>query len=237
MKWNLCWLGKNRQNFSLTHKSRRNQKFNSKQIITLGFSIGILLQFINPQFSYATQRDAQPQIKIGQGFSTSLDQVKGLCLSNPQFETQEAKTVGGGQTHELRYKIISESGQLSDFFNISTQAQLKVKGGHLSGQVSAKANVVVQKSMNRNSVFLAISSVVKNQVSRIQEPLTVDPYWVERNTNAETKSFNYDSFRRDCGDSFLASRLTGGEFYGLVEFSSESSTLKKMIEGELDIAF
>ena len=150
--------------------------------------------------------DGPGGMDFGVGYDAVAGQVRGDCVLRTDPEGE------GGEEIYFELDMITSRSELSRKLNVTAAASLKAAIG--SG--SAKARFLLERSINKYSVYLVASCVVRQAARRMRDVQLND------SARAVLQAGNTEGFRQRCGDEFLVGATSGGEFYGLLEIFTRS---------------
>src|SRR5262249_6185923 len=116
-------------------------------------------------------------------------------------------------------------------------AQVKAAVPDTPASVSAKTKFMLGHSytLNRYSIFILAKVQVRNETSQLKNPRLKAEIRTAL-ANAATDPDAVDRFRLQCGDSYLGGCTTGGEFFGVLELSTDSEERKLEMKREVEAA-
>ena len=176
---------------------------------------------------------------IGKGFNAATQQIHGEAIVHDGLESllPHEKT---GQTTEFHLAHIKSSEELAKQLGISASASY----GSLSFSASAEVEFANKLSLKRYSSYVLVKIDVKNPSETMRNPrLTPDALaFLEQN--------GWNRFEEVYGPEFIAGRIAGGSYYGLIEIITENQEQRRdltvkvsaagwggKIEGQLDHKF
>ncbi len=164
--------------------------------------------------------DPLAPINPGIGVNTVTGNLAGYCVNAPQAHQL---TEGGQGTWSL--ELVEDSSQLARSLNLAAE----MSASWAIGGVDAKAEFVKKVSINSSSVSAVVKRVITNGSYSLPGGTTLKP------DAAELLKRDPTAFRKRCGDGFINSYTTGGEYYGVVQIvatdSNEAQTIKATIRG------
>lgn len=129
-----------------------------------------------------------------------------------------------GQETEFSFDLIKSKHELNEKMEVSASASY-------SGlfNVSAKSKFVKEQKLNRDSVYLLIKVLVTNSRHQLKEYNPAEKFA----GFLSATPINWDTFIKKYGDQFIDQVVTGGEFYALCEFHTESVEDRNALEVQL----
>ncbi len=144
----------------------------------------------------------------GRGYDLVADTAKGFCLE-PAAAAPVDET--GGQEVVFSLQVIEDSKSLAREMQVSAAASLKF--GFAGGE--AKAKFVEESELSQTSVYALVAVRVLNPHRVVRE--------IEfRQAAIGTLMRDPVRFRELCGDGYVSSIRTGGEYFGLLEVSTST---------------
>ena len=162
-------------------------------------------------------------IDYGKGYDQITDEIRGSCL-----EPVEPKTVpkADGMTTQYQLKMVESTKHLAKMLNVSAGASIS----SLFGSASAKMSLINESETQSNSVYALVV------VSALNAPSIFDNAQLTRSAQNLLRT-GAKRFREKCGDTFVSSITTGGEYFALIEMHTDSAAekmdLKTSIEGSM----
>lgn len=170
----------------------------------------------------------------GRGYFVNADSVASDCVVPAAYNgttnlgleitpVQAANT--GGQEVMFALSKVESSQEVQDKLHISAHAAAKflVAGGE------AKFDFSEQSRVTETSVTLVASLVVRNTSWTVPPGVKLHP-----EASALLKTNQTARFRERCGDGFLHSYTTGGEFYAIIQINTSSREEKQRIESSVE---
>ena len=151
-------------------------------------------------------RDWGDDMALGVGYDAVANQVRGDCVIRSPTEST------GGEEVYFAIDIIESREDLVQKLNISASASLTAE----FGTASAKISYFDDKHINKYSLYLLCTCVVKQSAERMRDVKLSD------DAARMISSGNTDGFRRRCGDEFVVGSVSGGELYGFCEIITQS---------------
>jgi hypothetical protein len=165
----------------------------------------------------------QPLMDYGLGVDTASADVRNKGVQGTP--TQIGNAAGDTVTFEMT--LISSIDDLQTSLGVSASAN----GSYGLFSASAKMNYSEQCHFQSNSVFLLVSASVSQAVTSIEQPV-IDPAAAALLANGDTSDFQ-DRY----GDMFVRGLTTGGEFYGVIEISTTSTSDQKTLSTSISGSF
>ncbi len=167
----------------------------------------------------------------GRGYFLNSDSVASDCLVPPGYKSGGSLTIAprraaftGGQEVSFSLSKVESSQEIQDRLSISASASAKflVAGG------DAKFSFAEETKTSDTSVTLIASLVVRNTAWTV-------PAGVSLSDEAKDllRANEIPRFRARCGDGFLQSYTTGGEFYAAIEIQTSSKEEKQAISSSI----
>ncbi|WP_141736034.1 hypothetical protein [Oligoflexus tunisiensis] len=157
---------------------------------------------------------------LGRGIDLLTGEAKGDCVDvtgpAPSFDSN-------GKQFTLKILKMTSSKEIFKSVDISTKA--KYGGGF--GSVKGKASFTESVAINAQSLYLLITVQVTNPLYTMTKTRML-----EDAVNIMSKNGN-EAFRSVCGDEFVRSYVSGGEFIALLEIQTDSDEHKKKIDASL----
>lgn len=172
--------------------------------------------------------DGQPLL-LGTGFESARGLVRGSCIVNGPTETLSTVHHGdmicnaSGQCSDLEMRVVQNASAFRKALDVSAKASLGI--GCFSGDL--KASYLNEASGHSSSVFFYVKVTVKNPSQRLSNYIFTDAarQLLEANQGAD--------FLNQCGDSFVVSKSTGGEFIAVLEIETNSEADKRAVSTAL----
>lgn len=147
----------------------------------------------------------QPGVRLGQGFDNIDDSVRGECVLF-ELDTTGPGATAQGQTEQYKLFEVSDSYQLAEAMDLSLATKYKSMFGTA---IEGKASLARKQTVSQfASTFVARMSVRNPAQSAVRVRLTDAMADLARTSPAD--------FHQRCGNHFVASVVTGGEFIGYV---------------------
>jgi hypothetical protein len=169
-------------------------------------------------------------MRAGVGYESLYEDVRGLCVD---FDGTEPGGTAQTVTYEL--DLVESHRDLGNSMNVSQAAQVKASIPDTPATVSAKTKFMLGHSftLNRYSVFLMAKVEVRNETTQLKNARLKSERLAEL-ANAASDRDAIDRFRLQCGDAYLASYTTGGEFFGVIEIETDSEEQKSELQSEIE---
>ena len=132
---------------------------------------------------------------------------------------------GGGQTVQFSLKKIESYEDFQSAFDFDADASASYGLFH----ASAKFDYSEKHKFKSFSRYLVASVVVTNAFRQLRNVQLTQPA-KDLITNGQT-----DRFQEEFGDTFVLGITTGGAYYAVLEFTSESEEDQKAISAQLDV--
>ena len=167
----------------------------------------------------------------GRGYVQPSDTVASDCLVPAAYPQDPSLIIvpvnaanTGGQEVIFSLSKVSSSEEIQKKLNINASASAKA----LVGSASAKFNFAQDIKTDDTSVTLLASVIVRNT------SWTVPP-GVKLTTEASNLlgAGSFPRFKERCGDSFLRSYTTGGEFHAFIQVQTSSKEEKESISASV----
>ncbi|MEW8440823.1 MAG: hypothetical protein AB2689_21955, partial [Candidatus Thiodiazotropha taylori] len=182
--------------------------------------LSLLLPFSAAQGNYTLDFDPEGGMLSGRGYDLLQNLVKGDCIDLDQVKEYSPSRA---QEVQFGFQKIENSKQFSKLLGVNVAGGFG--GDALS--ISGKASFVENVSVNSYNLYILVNVKVTNSTTTLRNTALVESaYNLLRDKGS-------DAFSRRCGDAYLASLTTGGEFYGIIEIETKDSSEKRRIEGEL----
>jgi hypothetical protein len=154
--------------------------------------------------------------KIGDGVDTVQGVVKGKCILNGKLVKQHQ---GDGQ--KMFYDLV-EVSNLKDLLS-KLKGDLRVIFDFGPWHNSLHFEFAKHNYLQSKSVYFLLKVKVINQIEVLQD--------YEADTDAIQKVKEGSTFQDNFGNAFVFGQETGGEFYALLEFSSDSEEVLNEVRG------
>jgi len=163
----------------------------------------------------------------GRGYFFNQDSVASDCLvpagypTDPKLIVEPVRAANtGGQEVIFSLSKVETSQEIQDKLDINASASAKflVAGG------SAKFGFAQETKVDDNSVTLLASVIVRNTSWTVPPGVKLHP-----DAAALLGSGALTRFRERCGDGFLQSYTTGGEFHAFIQVQTSSREEKEVI--------
>jgi len=162
-------------------------------------------------------------MNLGYGFNTATYDFHPPAL----IDVTTTRDIPGAGGQEVYYNIQVCSSTLSLSEQLKVSARAKLKYG-ISGSGSVKTAFLSQFKQNSLSVYLVVSCIVTNKQTLL------DLTQIKLKENAENLlQKSPQNFARKYGDSFIHGLIAGGEFIGILEIESFSSSNFRQIKASL----
>lgn len=169
---------------------------------------------------WTREYNGETGMDFGKGYSAIVERVRGECV-----DFAGTSEVSSGQQTTYKLDLIESNTGLARSMDIGIEGQFKA----LVGDFSAKTRFVSDHAVNNYSVYLLVSSVVKNQTSLVQKAKLKEE--IQKNL-IQDKSY-LAHFRQQCGDRFISGITTGGEYYGVIEIKTNGKSDKNALSASL----
>lgn len=168
----------------------------------------------------------------GIGFESVFEDVRGKCV---EYDGTEPLT--NAQTVTYKVSMIEKSRDLGVELAVSNAMSIKGAVPDTPATISAKTRFALgaQYTLNRYSIYLLAKVEVRNETTQLKNPRIKDSV---KNALAAANSNPgaIDTFRLQCGDSYLGAYTTGGEFFGVIEMETDSEEQKLQMKREVEAA-
>jgi hypothetical protein len=173
--------------------------------------------WVVPAFAQIELSSSNDTLTLGIGYDSLRGEVRGRCIVAGQAQ----QTAG----ELLRYRLLNVENQSSLYRSLAVSASAKY--GAASGGINASSEV----SVNRFSSYLFISMIMEVGVNSVVATGATEP----RLTDAAVTllSANPARFREQCGDHFVATIASGGEFTAVVEIATSSDAEKRSVDAQV----
>lgn len=149
---------------------------------------------------------SKPQLEIGRGFDTATGEARGRCLKNIKTTVDSS-----AQSATLSLDKIDSVSSMLSLLRISASARFG--SGSWSG--FAESQYLKTKSYNSKNSYFYVRVLVENA------PTSVDSAELTDDAKAELAK-GKSAFHAKCGDSFVSSSTTGGEFTAIYRYSAQT---------------
>ena len=158
----------------------------------------------------------------GRGYDLLTDTVADFCLQ-PAIATPLDGT--DGQSVVFSLELVEDSRSLASRLEVSAAASIKFAfaGG------DAKAKFVAETDMSQTSVYALAAVHVRNAPAVLRSTLVIDDA-------ARLLALDPVRFRARCGDAFVSSFTTGGEYFGLLEIATQTEQEKQQVMAAVQAA-
>jgi hypothetical protein len=202
-----------------------------KRLITITLVTSVLSACGSPD-SVSTDKaitrdfEGEQGMEPGRGYGGVFEDSRGLCV-----EYDAVNAAGQGQETVFQLQMIENHSDLAAKLNISSASQVKAAVPDSPATVSAKTKFALNSSLtiNKYSVYAMVSTVVKNETSHLKNVRLK----ADARALLEGENSSIDRFRVQCGDEFIGSYTTGGEFFGIVEVKTMSREEQIEVSREL----
>ena len=162
-------------------------------------------------------------MNFGKGFDTLHINLRGDAV---QSKTGSAPISVGGPAQSVAFSLLHtesfEDYQSSLTLNADAAAMFGLFGG------SASFNFGQQRKFHSFSQFLVVSIQVQNPLLQIPDPVLTP------SAHGLLAAGQTDQFQQEFGDSFVLGIGTGGLYYAILEFTSQSQEDLENISGKLE---
>ena len=187
------------------------------------YLLGLLVFFFSFS-SYADKFDPNgTSARLGVGFSTFTSKARGDCLTYKKVTAMKSRRTGRGQNLLFDFKMISKKTELQNELGIG--AGLSYGLGPLSAGV--KGRYVRNVKTTRSTLFAVVKVSVVNQVETLKSPK------LKQSALNLLKNGKYKFFYRRCGDVFVRSFQSGGEFIAVIHIEMKSSSKKSKVQASI----
>lgn len=188
------------------------------------------LSLTDTDVGYLIPKPGTPTL-LGRGYNSVTGDYKNDCI---QYELSDATaSVGGkapGQTTEAYIQEIKDIQQLTR--ELSLSSSLNMRFGAFN-RISENSSYDYSRNFNSFYHYFLVKIKVANQATAIRD-IKLKPEY------EELLKSNRSSFLKKCGDQFISTQTTGGEFVGLIEIEinkeSERSEIRAQVQGRVSIA-
>lgn len=163
-------------------------------------------------------------MNIGLGFNTATNDLH----PTPAFESVDNYRDipgAGGQEVLFRVEVASSTESITEKLNVSARASLKYG---MTGSGSIRTSFSSLFEQNSYTIYVIVNVTVTNK----QTLLDLSKVNLKQDAARLYKN-EPDAFIRQFGDSFIYGLITGGEFIGVLEISSTTSTELREIRAAL----
>ncbi|NIR28750.1 MAG: hypothetical protein GWN84_05420 [Gammaproteobacteria bacterium] len=163
--------------------------------------------------------------RLGVGFNAFIGERCGLAVSADEGLIDHG--TGGGQETLFELKMVRSLSELRKAMELSASAAFS----GLLGGASAKARWVSEQKLHRESVYLLVKVEVKNRKEQLLD------YRISEGAAAmlaEKPQNWWTRFYRKYGDVFVSAVTTGGEFFALYQFETQSMESKTALETQMN---
>ena len=157
--------------------------------------------------------------RLGFGANTFSGKIKGRALHADDDYIDKGDAAGQEKLFNLN--LIKSKHELNERMEVSASASYS---GLFSA--SAKTKFANEQKLNYESVYLLVSVFVTNGRMMLNAYQPSDDFA----NYLKNDPVDWDGFLRRYGNQFVFSIVTGGEFYALYEFHTQSIEQKKAIE-------
>ncbi len=183
-----------------------------------GVELGNLIAAVG-EASVVVERLDFDNVVPGRGYDLVTDSASDFCLTSTDAIPIEGTD---GQEVVFGLQLIEDSKSLAKAMEISAAASIKF--GFFGGEVKAK--FVEQTEMSQTSVYALASVRVRNAPRVVRNTVQKEDAW-------RTLARNATRFRERCGDGFVSSIRTGGEFFGIIEISTSTEREKQELTSSI----
>jgi hypothetical protein len=182
-----------------------------------------------------TSLSGDAKITLGKGYNSLSGEVKGQCVDTGGLVDAGGKEPDSGntstsQTVKIEIKDITSLTSLREQLNISTAASFKAFGGNGG---SAKMSFAKEVNFNSESRYLLISSKVINATLVEKSPT----FTKDVQEGIASGKLVGDAFLKYCGNEYVYSTTTGGEFIAVLEFSASSLQESQRLDASLKASY
>jgi hypothetical protein len=156
---------------------------------------------------------------LGRGYESTTGQVLGDCINFTSIRYGRESGVLDEVRKDL--KKVTNKHDLSQHLQVSAEGAYSFAGGT---SVHAKAKFTQDQKMSSYSV---------NFVALVEVETSWD-YTSLPSITSEAQALTANEFRSTCGDTFIAGLLSGGEFYGVGEYSTTNDSTTRAVEAAID---
>lgn len=168
----------------------------------------------------------QPGVRLGQGFDTIDDSVRGECVVF-EPDTSGPGATAQGQTEQYKLFEVSDSYQLTEAMDLSLATKYKSMFGTA---IEGKASLARKQNVSQfASTFVARMSVRNPAQSAVRVKLTDAMAALAQSSPAD--------FRQRCGNQFVSSVITGGEFIGYVSIQTLNKSEQEKISASYNAKY
>lgn len=174
------------------------------------FSVLFAIVFATVFVGYASSEtyNFRPEMALGRGIDGTSGALRGTCV-----EFDDATVSAGGQIATFGIQRLTNSEEFRNELSLDVSASYS---SFASGRLEFKQ----QQEFNRFSEYALATARVENSAESLDQAsirLTAHDEQLLQDGRA-------DRFIERCGTHFLSTIVTGGEFFALFEFSTETST-------------
>ena len=166
------------------------------------------------------ERDLPNAAQLGAGYKSASDEIAGQCLTGKTVAMEVT-----GQEQKFVGKKIETTSELAKFLEISLETRASSLDGAFAGD--AKASYLRIVKTNSYSLFYAVKLIINTGESLFNNPALKPSAEKLLNDN------DLESFRRLCGDYYVKSYKTGGEYHAVIEIKTHSKRIKDEMTAEL----
>lgn len=201
-------------------------------LATMGFVACRTASDSSVKVNEAVPYDGEHGMKPGIGYETIFEDVRGECVDYDGLEPANT-----AQETIYNVKIVEHTQELGVDLAVSNAAQIKAAVPDSPATVSAKTNFALghSYSLNRYSIFILAKVQVRNETSLLKTP-RIKQVYLDQLANADKDPDVVDRLRLNCGDAFMAGYTTGGEFFGVLELSTDSEEQKSELKRSVEAA-
>ncbi|WP_182813735.1 hypothetical protein [Bacillus sp. ME78] len=153
-------------------------------------------------------------MNLGLGFSTATEDIHSPALDNVN-NTREVLSAGGQEVF-FKVELASSTESITEKMNVSAKASLKYG---MTGNGSARVAFSNSFKQDSYSIYVIVQVIVTNKQTLLDlsnvklKPEAVSLYNQDQN-----------AFIQQYGDSFVYGLITGGEFIGVLEINSTTTS-------------
>jgi hypothetical protein len=166
----------------------------------------------------------------GSGYNSVKGTVLGDCIERGEttniineITREDARCNSNGQCTHEDIQLANSAASLRNALEVNAKGSfgLGVFGG------DARARFYNERASHHSSLFLYIKMDVVNHAERLAQYKLTD-------AASRLLAQNNHEFHRRCGDQFVASIVTGGQFIAILEITTSSEEDRKELETSLD---
>lgn len=194
-------------------------------------TLAVLAPFSLLASARADLESGRKDLDLGLGLLGTDARVASCLIESKDDGLKLEQNAIGGEAQNVIAQVtfVADSSELAEKLNVSGSANISGRYGFGAVKVDAKAEFAKNHKESRNSMYLLVKTHIQNgSIVRVSQPRIKDEVMTDKP--------EYEEFRQRCGDRFVSGVIVGGEFIGVIEFSSDNEDTRESLKASLSAA-